>query len=63
MRHASDVDVADDITTRVPDVADALLRDLDLMRGEVAMSALESVLSRLARPLEETILPFGSYLP
>ena len=67
MRHASEVGVADDIETAIPDVADLPLRDLQRMRSEVAVSALESVLSRLIpagdAPADEAILPFGSYLP
>jgi hypothetical protein len=67
MRHASEVGVADDIETAIPDVADVPLRDLRRMRNKVAESALESVLSRLVpagdAPADEAILPFGSYLP
>jgi hypothetical protein len=67
MRHASEVGVADDIETAIPDVAGVSLRDLRLMRGDLARSALGSVLNRLVpagdAPADETILPFGSYLP
>jgi hypothetical protein len=63
MRHASEAGVTDEIATQIPEVDDVTLRELHLLRHETAKSALESALSRLTSSADDTISPFGSYLP
>src|SRR3712207_9310014 len=58
MRHASDVGVADDIESEVPNVGGVSLRELHKLRHGVTKPARASVRDRMVSSKGETISPF-----